>query len=180
MDEAYRPFLETARLFLRPVGPGDVTERYCQWLNDPAVNAYLESRFRPTTMESLREFVATRAADRDTVFLAIVRKDGERHIGNIKLGPINWVHRFADVALMVGDKESWGQGFGSEAIGLVTRYAFGRLNLHKLTASCYASNLGSLKAFLKAGWVEEGVRRNQWFCDGRYEDGLQLAAWQQE
>jgi [ribosomal protein S5]-alanine N-acetyltransferase len=180
MPAQYGHFIEGTRVFLRDVRLTDVTDRYYQWINDSEVNQYLETRFRPITMDGLRDFVAARLVDRDSVFLAIMVKDGERHIGNIKLGPINWVHRFADVALMIGDKECWGQGYATEAIGLVTEYALARLNLHKLTASCYASNQGSAKAFIKAGWEQECVRKRQFYSNGRYEDCIHLAAWQKD
>jgi RimJ/RimL family protein N-acetyltransferase len=170
-------YLEGERLYLRDIRREDVTERYVQWLNDPEVNRYLESRFAPSTLDSVRAFVESKIGDRDNILFAIVLKDGERHIGNIKLGGINWHHRFADVALMVGERAAWGHGYGSEAIALVTRYAFDALGLQKLTAGCYASNAASAKAFLKVGWVQEAIKRHQWMCDGRYEDGLQLAIW---
>jgi RimJ/RimL family protein N-acetyltransferase len=177
MPGQYGHFIEGTRIYLREIQLADVTDRYYQWINDREVNQYLESRFRPTSLEDLRAFVSARLADRDSVFLAIILKDGDRHIGNIKLGPINWIHRFADVALMLGDKSVWGQGYATEAIALVTDYGLQRLNLHKLTASCYASNEGSARAFLKAGWQQECVRKRQYFCGGRYEDCIHLAVW---
>ncbi|HXG87654.1 MAG TPA: GNAT family protein [Vicinamibacterales bacterium] len=180
MAVEYGHFIEGERIYLREVQLSDVTDRYYQWINDAEVNQYLETRFRPTTMESLREFVAAKLVDRDNVFLALIVKDGDRHIGNIKLGPINWVHRFADVALMLGDKEHWGKGYGSEAIALVTDYGLNRLNLHKLTASCYASNQGSAKAFIKAGWEQEAVRKRQFYFNGSYEDSVHLATWRRD
>ena len=50
-------------------------------------------------------------------------EDG-RHIGNIKLGPIQWLHRRADLSLFIGDKSCWSLGYASEAIGLVRDWAF--------------------------------------------------------
>ena len=177
---SYGHFIEGERLFLREVQLADVTEQYYAWINDPEVNQYLETRFYPQTLEGIRDFVASKIGDRDNVFLAMIAKDNGAHVGNIKLGPINWIHRFADVALMIGDKSAWGKGYGSEAISLATTYAFDRLNLHKLTASCYASNQGSAKAFIKAGWEQECVRKRQFFSNGRYEDSLHLATWRRD
>jgi RimJ/RimL family protein N-acetyltransferase len=180
MAAEYGHFVEGKRIYLREVQLADVTDQYYRWINDAEVNQYLETRFRPTTMDNLREFVAGKLADRDNVFLAILVKDGNRHIGNIKLGPINWVHRFADVALMLGDKDQWGKGYGTEAIALVTDYGINRLNLHKLTASCYASNQGSARAFIKAGWEQEAVRKRQFYSNGKYEDSIHLATWRRD
>jgi RimJ/RimL family protein N-acetyltransferase len=170
----YRHFLEGERLYLREVRPSDVNEDYHRWMNDPEVTRYLESRFYPNSMEKLREYVAGKLGDRDNVFLAIVLKESDQHIGNIKLGPINWIHRFGDVGILIGEKDCWGKGYATEAIRLVVDYAFQTLNLHKLTAGAYDANQGSVRAFLKAEFTQEGVRKNQFYCSGRYVDGILL------
>ena len=115
-------------------------------------------------------FVRARAGDRNNVFLAIVAREGDRHIGNIKLGPIDWLHRTGDIGILIGERDCWGKGYAAEAIALLAEYAFGTLNLHKLTASCYEPNQGSTRAFTKAGFEIEGVRKQQFFCEGRYVD----------
>ena len=170
----YTRFLEGERIYLREVRPSDVNESYYRWMNDPEVTRYLETRFFPNAMEGLREYVASKLGDRDNVFLAIVLKQGDRHIGNIKLGSINWIHRFADVGLMIGEKDCWGKGYATEAISLVTLYAFKTLNLHRLTAGCYDANMGSAKAFIKAGWRQEGIRKSHFYSNGTYLDDVLL------
>ncbi|MBW1774061.1 MAG: GNAT family N-acetyltransferase [Deltaproteobacteria bacterium] len=162
------------RIYLRVVRPADVTEHYCSWMNDPEVNAYLESRFYPHTMESLQDYVKEKSEDSRTVFLAIVLKNGDRHIGNIKLGPIDWNHRRGDIGIIIGEKDCWGKGYASEAIGLISDYAFNKLNLHKITAGAYQTNPGALKAFLKNGFQEEGIRKQHVYCEGQYLDIIQM------
>ncbi|MBZ0307061.1 MAG: GNAT family N-acetyltransferase, partial [Anaerolineae bacterium] len=117
-------FIEGERLYLRGLTLDDASEKYLGWMHDPAVMQYLESRFYPHSLESLRDFISQMQHDRNNVFLAMVLKDGDRHIGNIKLGPINWIHRFADIGLLIGEKDCWGKGYGTEAIRLLTHYAF--------------------------------------------------------
>ncbi len=176
MNPDTRPlrFLEGDRIYLREVRLSDVGENYYQWMNDPEVTRYLEARFYPNPVERLREYVAGKLGDRNNVFLAIVLKESDRHIGNIKLGPINWIHRFADVGLLVGEKDCWGKGYATEAIRLVTHYAFNTLDLRRLTAGCYDANMGSAKAFLKAGWQQEGLRKGHFYCNGSYVDEILL------
>lgn len=162
------------RIYLRRLVLADVTPRYCRWLNDPEVNRYLESRFRRHTLRSLERDVQGMLADARNVFFAIVLRDGDRHIGNIKLGPILKEHRLADMGILIGEKDCWGQGYAAEAIQLLVGYSFQVLRLHKVTAGCYASNQGSLKAFLKAGFVQEGLRRKHCYCQGKYVDDILL------
>jgi RimJ/RimL family protein N-acetyltransferase len=162
------------RLYLREIRLSDVGEAYHRWLNDPLVTRYTESRFFPSSMDALREYVARFQNDRQNLFVAIVLRQDDRHIGNIKLGPINWIHRTGDIGIIIGERDCWGHGYASEAIRLLTDYAFGMLNLRRVTAGCYATNVGSYKAFLKAGWREESVRPRQYWSEGAYVDEILL------
>lgn len=167
-------FLEAEHLFLREVRPSDVNECYYNWMNDPKVTQYLESRFFPNSIEVLRKYVEAKLDDRDNVFLAIVLKKEQRHIGNIKLGPIHWIHRTGDIGLIIGEHDCWGRGYATEAIKLMTDYAFRILGLQKVTASSYDLNQGSIRAFQKAGFEIEGARRQQFYCHGRRTDMVMM------
>ncbi|MBI2524605.1 MAG: GNAT family N-acetyltransferase [Candidatus Rokubacteria bacterium] len=169
-------FLVGERVYLRAVQQSDAGETYGGWLNDPEVTRYTESRFFPTTADKLREYVRALEGSRDSIFLAIVDRRTQQHVGNIKLGPIDWIHRLGDIGLLIGDKSVWGRGYATEAIRLVSDYAFRRLNLHKLTAGCYSTNLGSIRAFEKAGFHEEARRPRHYYSEGAYVDLVYLAA----
>ncbi len=138
-------------------------------MNDPEVTRYTQAGFFPNSNEAMIHYI--RSVDRPRhLFLAIVRREDHRHIGNIKLGPIDWIHRYGDVGIVIGDKACWGKGYGSEAIRLIVEHAFKRLNLHKVTAGSATANIASIKAFERCGFVLEGVRRKHLFIDGKYED----------
>jgi len=170
-------FLEGERIRLREVRGSDVTERYRAWLNDPAVTAFLEIRYAPHSLEDIRKFVEAMRGRDDVVFLAICLKDGDRHIGNIKLGPIHRIHRFGDISLLIGERGCWGQGYATEAIRILAAFAFDVLNMNKLRAGCYSKNRGSEKAFLKAGFRREGRLKNQWVTGDAFQDEVLLGLW---
>jgi len=173
----FRHFLEGERIYLRDVRLSDVNESYYRWLNDPKVTRFLEIRYTPHSIEDIRRFVEEMDGKPDEVFLAICLKDGGRHIGNIKLGPINRIHRFADISLLIGEKECWGRGYATEAIAAIVRFAFNVQNLNKLRAGCYSENRGSEKAFLKVGFRREGCLQNQWISGGAFQDEILLGLW---
>jgi ribosomal-protein-alanine N-acetyltransferase len=164
--------IEGERICLREVGEPDVTDAYERWMNDPEVTRYLESRFSPHSKESIQDYVRRLAADRDNLLLAIVIRETGLHIGNLKLGPIDRNHRSADLGIMIGEKSSWGHGYATEAIALATEYAFEKLSLHKVTAGCYEVNEASRRAFAKAGFREEGLRKEQYLTDEGYVGGV--------
>jgi RimJ/RimL family protein N-acetyltransferase len=170
----WRHFVEGNRVYLRDVTSDDVTDRYCAWLNDPEVNRYLETRFEPQTRERILAYVDAQNRAVNAVFLAIVRRVDDVHVGNLRIGALDLVHRTATLALVIGEKAVWGTGIGTEAIDLATQYAFEHLDLRKLTARCYATNIGSIRAFEKAGWTREGIQRSQFVCDDAEIDGVWL------
>lgn len=168
-------FLVGKKVVLRPLAPADANRRYLAWINDQEVVAHLETGFFPTTLRSLRQYVASRLGRADCLFLAIVNRQTGRHVGNVKLEPINWIHRTATVGIMVGDRRAWGKGFATETLRLVSDHAFQRLNLRKVSAGTRAVNRGVLRAFLNAGFVVEGRKRAEMLINGRPCDVLHLA-----
>ncbi len=168
------PFIIGEKLYLRGLERADLEGEYFDWLNDREVTRFLRSGLFPNNAERMEEYYRSVALSPDNVMLAIIEKESDRHIGNIKLGPIDWVARIAFLGIMVGDKKSWGKGYGTEAIRLVIDYAFNRLNLHKVTAGIVAIHQASIRAFEKAGFEVEGQAKSQFFLDGEYCDSLYL------
>ncbi len=170
----YHPFLLGKKLYLRGIENKDLEGNYFDWLNDYEVTKYMDSGQFPNSIEKMQEYVKNVASSTNNVLLCIIDIATDKHIGNVRLGPINWINRTAFVGIMIGDKEFWGRGYATETIELVSEYAFKRLNLHKISAGVNASNQASVKAFKNAGFRIEGVRKDEVYADGQYHDGVQL------
>ena len=164
----------TPRLLLRILGDENVTERYLGWLRSEEVTRYMEVRFSSHTEESVRAFIRSINSSSESILFGMFTRDGGLHIGNIKLGPVNPVHARADIGLMLGEKSEWGKGYATEAIRAVTSFGFERLGLRKISAGCYAENVGSLKAFLKAGFTHEATIKDHWETSTGRQDELIL------
>jgi RimJ/RimL family protein N-acetyltransferase len=159
---------EAIELFV--LHPSDVSESYVNWLNDTEINRYLESRFVTHTLESTRQFVQSCVANERTLMLGIrCRWLENRHVGNIKI-EINSYHRSGEIGILVGSKDVHGKGIATQSIRALATIAREQLGLRRLTAGCYASNRGSERAFVKAGFVVEGVRPGHFLLDGKPED----------
>jgi ribosomal-protein-alanine N-acetyltransferase len=163
------------RLTLRTLPESAAGGPYLQWMQDPEIVRYLEARFTALGRDGLAEYIRFMNADPDVALLGIFVTETDEHIGNIKLGPIDRNHRVGDVGLLVGAKAHWGKGYATEAIAGLTAWALETLGLHKLTAACYDVNERSRRAFLKAGWVEEGRLREQYESEGKRVDRVLLA-----
>jgi [ribosomal protein S5]-alanine N-acetyltransferase len=166
-------FLESDRIYLRGVELSDLTDKYIEWMNDSQINQFMETWHFPHTRENIAGYIKAHTDNRNEPFFAICAKDRDswnnfNHVGNVKLGPINWVHRHADISLFIGEKSLWGKGYGTEAIKLITDYAFNKLGLHKVKSGIYSRNTGSIHAFEKAGFQIEAILRDHVFFDGEY------------
>ena len=165
----------TPEIYLRRLRLSDVTHYYVEWLNDSSTNQYLESRFHVHTIDSVSDYVKQmEQPSSESVLLGIFHAETSLHIGNVKIGPINSHHLYADLGLIVA-RDYWGRGIGTRSISLASIYASSVLELRVLRAGVYSNNLGSYRAFLKAGWTSSGAIPGQWLGnDGLPQDELLL------
>ena len=146
-------------IILRQIELSDCSDSYVNWLNDPQVNQYLEVRWSIQNLESITDFVQAQRSNDNSVLFAIIEKLDGRHIGNIKIGPVNWHYLYADVSYFIGDKSCWNRGIATEAINLTCKFGFEELGLRKIEAGAYAEAIGSWKALERNGFVREGTFR---------------------
>lgn len=160
-------FIETPRLLLRGLCASDATDEYLSWLNDPDVLRFRGPKAFPSSPESLQTFLAGLDKRGDLV-LAICSRENERHIGNIALNSILWVHRSAELSMMLGAKDTWGQKLGQEAIHAVCRHGFHNMGLHRIWAE--SPNPAFNGAVRSLGWTYEGTKRQAFLLDGELVD----------
>jgi ribosomal-protein-alanine N-acetyltransferase len=158
------------KIYLSILSRDNYGARYVEWLRDASVTRFLETKNQ--TVEEIEHFIdAMSASPRDHLF-GIFEKANNRHIGNIKLGFINQTHRFAEIGLLIGEKDLQGQGIGTEAIGLISKWASEHLKLHKLLASMNVENIGSHQAFLRNTFREVGRYHQHRYVDGQWQDEI--------
>ncbi|MDO8518155.1 MAG: GNAT family N-acetyltransferase [bacterium] len=147
-------------IYLRSLTEDDFTERYLSWFCDPEVTRFLFARniTREDAVKHLRDGIKTG----NWHMYAICEVKGGRHIGNIKIGPIDKHNGVSDLVTVIGERDAWGRGYGREAVGLATRVAFGELGIRKLSASIDSRNIGSIKAYTAAGFEVETSLKNQY------------------
>src|SRR3989344_5646391 len=167
-------FLSSERLAFRPYQEADA-ELLHQWFNDPIVTYYLETGLRPQTLEQIRQTIHKELESPASVVFMIVAKDKGLTIGIIGLYAINEVARKAEMRIIIGNQNYWNKGLGAEALELISFYGFDRLNLNKIHLGVSSGNEGAKKAYLKAGYVQGGVLKQDVYRNGQYYDGINLA-----
>jgi len=106
--------------------------------------------------------------------------DGDRLIGMTDLNVDNWAHREAFVAIGLGDRDYWGQGYGTDAMRLILRYAFRELNLWRVSLVVFAYNQRAIRSYEKCGFVAEGALRDRLRRDGRRHDMIFMGLLREE
>jgi RimJ/RimL family protein N-acetyltransferase len=135
------------------------------WVNDCELARWLD-RARPVSEADHQRWYTEVMARNDCVFFAIETHPEGRHAGNVWLWNIDSRHRKAEARIVIGPNECQSKGLGSEALGLLANYARDRLNLHRLYAYVLGINPRARRAFEKAGFVLEGVlRQDRWVGD---------------
>ncbi len=162
------------RFSLIPFKEEHISERYIGWLNDAEVNRFLEVQFVHQTYETVLAYVSSFYGDTEKYMWGVYPNATDDLIGTATLAGINRNHGQGVIGLMIGEKEYWGKGYGTEIIKLVVDYAFKRLSLHKVTAGAVAINQASIKAFQKAGFEIEGRGKSHFSLGGEYYDVLYL------
>lgn len=156
------------RLYLRPLELIDTEGDYPNWLNDPIVCQYNSHGDNLYTREMAAEYIHSVQNNPNSNVFAICMIENDRHIGNIALQQISLKNRNAELAILIGEKEVYGQGIGYEAALLLVEYAFEYLKLHRLYCGTHSENIGMQKLALKLGMRQEGVRREALFKNGSF------------
>lgn len=92
-------------------------------------------------------------------------------VGMIDLFDFNPQHKRAGIGILIHPNYQQ-NGFASEALQLLIRYAFTYLNLHQLYANITSNNSKSLALFAKHNFTQVGVKKDWIFSNGTYKDEI--------
>ncbi len=165
--------IDGKRIYLRTLTEKDASEEYCNWLNDPVVNKFLETR--KATIEDLKKYINEKRSCENCIFLGIFLRNSNKHIGNIKLEPIDFEKKEATVGILIGDKDCWGKGICTEAIKLLVGYAFKNYNINKIKLGVITENIGAIRCYLNAGFNIEEVKSDIIKHEDKYYDKMTMA-----
>lgn len=164
------PVLQTQRLSLRAPHPHDVDSRLAMG-RDPDIYRLLGAHVEglaPMTRNLAEAWVAQIAAHP----AAWVISHNDRAIGEVALDNAVDSDRRASIAIAILDKNSLGQGFGSEALRAVCGFAFTTLRLHRLSVRVIAFNERAIKSYEKVGFRREGLERESAHVGDAWHDDV--------
>jgi len=167
-------FLKGRNIFLRPLLADDVEGDYLQWFNDEEICRGNSHHVIPHTKEKILNYIRHAQTTSNEFILAIALNENGKHVGNIALQNIDLVYRSADLTIIIGDRSSWGKGYGSEAAGLLVNHGFNAMNLHRISCATFDTNIAMKKLALALGMKEEGRRLEAAYKEGKYVDVIEF------
>jgi len=167
------PFIVGSKIYLRGLEEQDLTGNYYQWFNDSEVCRYNSHGIYPNNIHKMKSYLEGIYTDNTLLVLAIITKENNTHIGNISLQNIDWFHRNAEYAIILGEKTHWGKGYAKEASLLILNHGFNTMNLHRIYCGTADNNLGMQKLATYMKMTKEGIRRQAMYKNGAYRDMLE-------
>lgn len=166
------PSIETPRLLLRPLRPGDVDDLYA-YASDPEVARYTLWEAHRTRLDSLDflSWVMDLYTRGDVAPWGVVLKSKDRLVGTCGFICWNLDNARAEIGYALG-RTWWGRGLVTEAVRAVVRFGFDVMHLNRIQARCEVPNVASARVMEKAGMQREGLLREHEFAKGRYLDML--------
>ena len=152
----------------------DISKKYLNWMNDLKVHKYTEQKFTKHSLINIKKFIREKNKSKNEFLYGIILKKKKLriHIGNIKLGPINFTHKTGEISYFIGEKNLWGNGYATLAIKEIIKIAK-KKGLKKIKASLYEMNIGSKKILEKNNFKLEGIMKSEIVYKGkRYKSYL--------
>lgn len=174
-----KPQLRGQRALLRPFGADDI-DRMGPILADPEVlrltgSVHSSHHSEPSELdERTRHWYETRADQDDRLDLAVVDAATDRCVGEVVLNQWEPENQSCNFRTLIGP-EGRNRGIGSEAIALLLDHAFTATDLHRIELGVYAFNPRARRVYERAGFVEEGRRRDAFTFDGERFDEIVMA-----
>ncbi|MBA3945969.1 MAG: GNAT family N-acetyltransferase [Herpetosiphonaceae bacterium] len=174
MDTSKRPeVVPGERIFFTTLRKEDVP-LFTEWFSNLELTAYLGELGRAYRLEDEQQWYDSLAKQENLVTFGIVVRASERLIGTVSLMDMNHRHQTAVLGIAIGDSTAWNQGYGTEAVRLMSEYGFFFHDLHCIRLWHVAFNERGHRAYLKAGFREAGRWRGSYSIGGERYDSVMM------
>ncbi len=145
--------------------------KYVEWLNDWEVSRFLTPGIPfLLNLDDETDWFERQRQDKDNIVFAILTLPEKQLIGNCGVHRLDWKNRSAVFGIVIGEKNYWNKGYGTDATRTLLRFAFEQLGLNRMELEVYDFNPRAIRAYEKAGFRRDGVRRQALYRDGAFHD----------
>jgi len=144
------------RVYLSPISHDDI-DTFMNWVNDPELANFTSFHSQNISLPKEREAVDSLSKGGNT--FSIVTIDGDKVIGNCSFFKIDAINRTAEIGIIIGEKDYWGKGYGSDALKLLLKFGFENRNYNNIYLRVFSFNERAIKSYEKVGFKQQGVHR---------------------
>lgn len=160
------------KITFRPLNIVDA-ELFYDWLSDYEVIRYSQSRFlKKQTKVVVKAWLSDIIRSSDGYTTGIVDTDSSKLIGYAGITNLSKQNKSGEYFILIGDKNYWSKGYGTEVTKHIIDHGFTVLGLHRIQLTVSSINVGGVKAYKRAGFKKEGILRDACFRDGKYHDKI--------
>jgi len=174
-NQSFPTFLAGHRVSLRSLELSDLDDLW-HWFADREVIRYSLSLWLfPNSRHETQTWLERTIRDKQTLTLGIVEQASDALIGFAGISGISQINRSGEYFILIGNKNCWSKGYGTEVTKLIVEYGFATLNLHRIALTVSEVNSAGVKAYQRAGFTREGVLRQACYRDGQYHDKIVMS-----
>lgn len=169
------PQLETDRLVLREIRPGDAEALLRIFGDDEVTHYYDIATF--TSLEQAQQLIqgmAERFKNKVRMRWGITLKGEDVVIGTCGYPTWHKSQYLAEIAYDLA-RAFWNKGITTEAVAAMLKFGFEKMALNRVEAMVMLKNTPSMKLLSKLGFQEEGILRERGFWKSEFHD-LKLLA----
>jgi RimJ/RimL family protein N-acetyltransferase len=162
--------MKKKQVYIRILEESDISTT-TKWLNDIEISdrlGYLPIFYLHDQLEWFKRV----ESDKTRYIFAICNNSNDEHIGNVGLGNIDYISRHCMFNIFIYDPQNRHKGIGVEATELALEFAFNKLNMNKVYLRTSERFTGAIRLYNKLGFVREGIMRQHYYSDGKYEDKI--------
>jgi RimJ/RimL family protein N-acetyltransferase len=163
-----RGLLRGERIHLRLIERDDLAQRV-RWINDPEIQRTLNYDY-PTSLARTEKWFDSIVIDLSRRDFSIFTINEDEYIGFCGLMNIDDLVKKAELYMVIGNKDYWGAGYGSEGYRVLVKYGFTELGLNRIYGYQLAHNQAAHHAVEKLGWKREGLLRQDIYSHGKIVD----------
>lgn len=157
------------KIYLSPVKVGDA-EEYVKWMCDSSIIKGLGKQDMQINLEEEKKYLQ-QLIDSKALSFSVIDLKSDELLGNYGIFSVDKKNKIADIGGFIGYSTERGKGYGTEAIELVTDYAFNVLNMDTVQSEVYDFNIASIKSFEKNGFNKCKEIPNHYCYKGEKYDG---------
>ena len=155
--------VKSKRIILKPFNSTIPSQKYLRWLRDAEISRYIiKSKYN--SIDEIKKFLISMNSYNNYFFKIVIIKNSE-HVGNLRIGPINFKNLSSKFGIMIGNRNYHGIGIGKEVTKLAEKFIFKFLNLKKMEFECIEDNFPAMKLYRSLNFKEKRLK-NKLFING--------------